>query len=149
MPVSINVWVSRKLFSGRARSFVKSSLRYFVRVAFGLPSALPVIGQCAFFRLRGLRSICIPRSVAQIGFKCFESCPVLSTVSFESDSHLASIGRSAFDRCESLTAIWLPRSIKRICDDCFALCSRLCEVAFEADSALTLSSSRSSRHAPH
>jgi hypothetical protein len=84
-----------------------------------------------------LSSICIPASVERVGDCCFQGCPLLSTVTFESGSRLAIIGKDAFLCCSALSSICIPSSVERLPYRCFEGCESLYMVTFESDSHLS------------
>ncbi len=120
-------------------------------VAFGDNSKLTSIGECAFYKCSGLKSIEIPDSVTSIGeyafYGCdgltsvtigsgvtsiessaFYDCSGLQSVTFGDNSKLTSIGGYAFYNCSGLKSIEIPDSVTSIGDGAFYKCSGLKEV---------------------
>ena len=73
-----------------------------------------------------LKSVELPQTLRQIGWKTFEDCKNLTAINFP--SQLDSIGPYAFSGCHSLTSISLPSSLKLISNCCFQTCKNLIEV---------------------
>ena len=110
-----------------------------------------VIGEQAFARLNGLRSVIIPEGVTTIGRFAFEDCYNLTSVSlpdilttidvaaFRDCTKLSSIdipmgvteiGSWAFAYCENLMRVDVPASVTKVGDNAFAYCSNLERIYF-------------------
>lgn len=94
---------TNKLISGCKNSFI--------------PNTVTSIGDSAFSRCEGLRSIEIPNSVTSIGDWAFNGCEDL--ISIEIPNSVTSIGSSAFAFCRGLRIITIPASIKSVGDIMF------------------------------
>ncbi len=88
------------------------------------------IGNYAFRRCYGLKSITIPDGVIRVGSSAFRDCKDLQSVTIP-DSVMG-IGSSAFSNCKSLTSITIPENVESIDDDAFYLCTALTEINFNA-----------------
>ena len=87
------------------------------------------IGSYIFKRLyHDLEKIIIPKSVITVGEHAFQSCNVLSSVTFEEGSQLESIGSYAFANCSSLVEINIPQGVKCIEEGTFSSCSNLINI---------------------
>jgi hypothetical protein len=76
------------------------------------------------FRCSGMESICIPRSVIEIGKWAFEGCHMLRVVIIESESKLNKIEERCFRGC-SLTTIVLPISVTFVHPTAFDECVKI------------------------
>ena len=81
------------------------------------------IGDGAFNRCTGLKSVTIPDSVTDIGSSAFSGCTGLTSVTIP-DS-VTSIGSYAFYNCTGLIGITIPNSVTSISDDAFSGCTKL------------------------
>jgi hypothetical protein len=82
-----------------------------------------------------LASICIPRSVRQIGDCCFSSCTDLETVTFEPGSQVIHIGNASFCSCP-VKIVAPPPSIEVIGKSFFDRCTNLQTLAFDSQAKL-------------
>jgi hypothetical protein len=94
---------------------------------------LPVtsIGDTAF-QGKSLTGVTIPSSVKTIGYKAFNGCHGLTTVTIPLG--VTEIGDSAFSAC-SLTTVTIPASVVRIGNNPFASCLNLTAITVAADNA--------------
>ncbi len=84
------------------------------------------IGDGAFSRAYGLKSITIPDNVTSIGVGAFSNCKGLTDVTIS--NNVTSIGNRAFVYCESLTSITIPNKVTSIGDSIFEYCTSLANV---------------------
>ena len=70
-----------------------------------------------------LTSVTIPSSVTSIGFKAFNYCSSLQTVTFAQEAKLSSIGEDAFCNCTALSTITIPSSVTSIGIKAFEVCT--------------------------
>jgi len=99
----------------------------------GTPVPVVAIGATAFSKTdaefaagdTGITTVTIPASVTSIGFKAFENCEKLTTVSFDSGSQLTTIEGAAFYDCLKLKNIVLPDTVTAIKTSAFASCYAL------------------------
>lgn len=99
----------------------------------GTPVPVVAIGATAFSKTdaefadgdTGITAVTIPASVTSIGFKAFENCQQMTTVSFKPGSQLATIDSSAFSSCLQLQTITLPETVTAIKTYAFAWCYAL------------------------
>jgi hypothetical protein len=89
-------------------------------VVLGLASRLAQIQEAAFRHCSGLKSFCVPATVASIGSDCFRHCGVLRSVSFCAGSKLTRIGDGAFAFCVRLEPLGLLGSVERVGRNCFS-----------------------------
>ena len=99
-----------------------------------LPKTIKSIGNNAFDDCSFLNSITIPAAVKEIGDYAFRYAG-LKSLSFEEHSTLETIGSEAFYSCE-LSEICIPSSVKEINYNAFSYCSSLRSVDFEKTSNL-------------
>lgn len=85
--------------------------------SYEIPEGVTSIGAGAFINNQHLRSVSIPGTAEEIGFRAFDYNFKLETVSLQDG--VRSISASAFRNCESLKEINLPKSISYIADDAF------------------------------
>ncbi len=119
-----------------------------------LPESLTEIGE-SMFAMSKLEAVKITRNVRKIDKMAFNSCTLLSTVTFESGSILneiaggcyigdRNIGESvnsdqyygAFFSCSALKTIVIPASVETIGQSAFKKCTSLLSVSFEDGSQL-------------
>ncbi|MBQ7251141.1 MAG: leucine-rich repeat protein [Kiritimatiellae bacterium] len=81
------------------------------------------IGDYAFYRCGGLKSVTIPNSVTNIGTYAFSKCNNLTQITIPNS--VKGIGSHAFYECEYLTQITIPNSIRSIGDGAFNGCKGL------------------------
>jgi hypothetical protein len=80
-------------------------------IAFEYQSQLHHIEPTAFSQWVSLRSICIPVSVRLFPHDCFNSCKLLSSLTFERGSIVTQIDFFSLYSCSSLKSICLPASL--------------------------------------
>ena len=97
------------------------------------------IGFKAFDGCSGLTSVTIPNSVTSIGNYTFEGCSSLTSVTIPNSVN--SIGYRAFFGCSSLTSVTIPNSVTSIGSDAFEGCSGLTSVVWNAKNCTDFSSS--------
>ena len=96
---------------------------------------LESIGQDCF-KMCGLESLTVPRSVKVIGRGAFCQCMQLREIVFASDSALESIGSHCFQCC-GLTEVVVPRSVRSIEACAFIGCWNLSSLRFEESSHIS------------
>lgn len=69
---------------------------------------ITTITDYAFYAIKSLTNVTIPRGIATIGGGAFFSCTNLERVTFEGDSQLNYIKASVFDGCTNLESVFLP-----------------------------------------
>jgi len=84
----------------------------------GIERKVVKIADESFDGLENLKSVTIPSSIKEIGYRAFKGCKLLNEVKL-SDG-LIIIGGSAFTECDSLTSIVVPSSVKIIDKFAFA-----------------------------
>ena len=72
-----------------------------------------------------IQTVVIPSSFTVVGYKCFEDCSNLKTVTFEDGSLCTRFGWNAFKGCTALKEIALPAKLENIEHDAFNGCSNL------------------------
>lgn len=75
-----------------------------------IPDGVVEIGEKAFYKVWGLKSVTIPDSVKVIGAHAFDDCSNLSEINF--GLGVEEIGDYAFESCTALTEITFPRNVK-------------------------------------
>jgi hypothetical protein len=114
-------------------------------VIFEADSRLNAMDPYSFLGCSRLRSICIPRVVANIHARCFFDCLSLASVTFEQNCKLSVLGERAFSGCVSLKWVSIPSSVEVLGTDCFSfnrvsynllLGQRRKKVSFESNSRL-------------
>ena len=88
-------------------------------------SVTKVLGD-AFTKLSGLKSITIPSTVTELGYRAFLECENLTEVNIL--ANIKYIDFSTFYRCEKLSSISLPEGLEIIGGDVFYGCSSLADV---------------------
>ena len=88
-----------------------------------IPSSVTKIGDGAFYRCTGLKSVTIPSSVTEIGYWAFWDCTGLKSVIIPNS--VTYIGYGAFRGCTGLTSITIPRSVTYIDMEAFYGCTGL------------------------
>ena len=88
-----------------------------------IPGNVTIIGDNAFKKCVGLRSVTIPEGVTAIGDYAFAECANLTGITIPES--VAAIGTAAFSGCTSLKTITVPRSVTRMGAYVFAGCWRL------------------------
>jgi hypothetical protein len=73
-----------------------------------------LLGNQAFQHYFSLSSICLPSSVEKLGYRCFDDCRSLSSITFEPNCELWCIECDAFGNCSSLSSICLPRKLRKL-----------------------------------
>lgn len=91
-----------------------------------IPNGVTTIGNNAFYRCVGLKSVEIPSSVTIIGLDAFQFCTGLTDVVISNG--VTTIGNSAFDTCTELTSVEIPSSVTSIGTAAFYKCVRLTSV---------------------
>ena len=96
----------------------------------GVTYSVQSVGQYAFFNMKELQAVVIPKSVTTFEKHAFEKSKNLARVAFSNkDKGLLSVGDSAFYQCTKLSSITLPNSTKRIGHSAFRYCSSLNKVS--------------------
>ena len=76
-----------------------------------------------------LTSIVLGSSVTSIGFRAFNNCSLLTSVTFTPNSNVTSIDATAFANCKNLTSINnIPQNVTNIDRDTFLTCSKLTSI---------------------
>ena len=88
------------------------------------------IGEGAFHKCSGLKSITIPNSVTSIGVAAFEDCISLESITLPAG--LKTIGNEAFYGCSGLKSITIPNSVTSIANYTFYGCSGLKSIILPA-----------------
>ncbi|HIT77172.1 MAG TPA: leucine-rich repeat protein [Candidatus Limihabitans stercoravium] len=88
-------------------------------------SVTKVLGD-AFTKLSGLKSITIPSTVTELGYRAFWECENLTEVNIL--ANIKYIDFATFYRCEKLSSISLPEGLEIIGGDVFYGCSSLADV---------------------
>lgn len=96
-------------------------------------SKLTSIGSYAFYELKNLKSIYIPKGVTKIGERAFQLCTGLETVTFAANSALTTIGDYAFITCEKLKSIVIPTGVTSIPNYAFCGCYALKTVTLPSE----------------
>ena len=91
-----------------------------------IPGDVAVIGYRAFEGCSMLASVTIPNSVTGTGDGAFEGCSLLASVTMP-DS-MTEIGHFVFKGCSSLASVTMPNSVTGIGDGAFEGCSSLASV---------------------
>ena len=76
-----------------------------------------------FTNCKNLKSITLPNSITEIGYKAFAGCEQLQTITVPTD--VTKIGENAFEDCTSLHSITLPTGIEYIGGRAFRNCVAL------------------------
>ena len=76
----------------------------------------------------GIHSVTVPESLQSIGYRAFEGCTSLESVSGLDNADLQKVGDSAFERCTALQSLDFPDGLKEIGDNAFLACSKLEDV---------------------
>ena len=93
----------------------------------GIPRWVTSIGDRAFYDLRGVETVFIPKSVTNIGMAAFAMVGSLTAVYIEDGSRLETIGDGAFSST-SIEKINIPDSVKTIGGGAFSGCTELTTV---------------------
>ncbi len=89
------------------------------------------IAESAFYGIKGLKSITLPKTVHTIENGAFYECTALTDITLSED--LRTIGESAFFGCTALTAIDISDHVMSIPESCFSGCTALENVQFPDD----------------
>ena len=92
-----------------------------------IPEGVTAIGERAFFDMKWVERVYVPKSVKSIAPLAFATCGALKAVLFEQGSELESIKPSAFAGA-GITSIAVPDSVKTIGSGAFNGCTALTEV---------------------
>ncbi|MDR0568920.1 MAG: leucine-rich repeat domain-containing protein [Spirochaetaceae bacterium] len=90
-----------------------------------LPEGVVTIGEYAFEKCTGLTNIVLPEGLASIKKSAFAGCTGLRGVAFPLS--LTGIGANAFSRCTGITSVSLPQNVSVIGEQAFEKC-RLSEI---------------------
>jgi hypothetical protein len=82
------------------------------------------------------REVIVLKSAEVLGKSCFESCPHIERVVFETGSQLRRICRSALSDCAFLTSIAIPATVNVIEESAFRSCCGLEECLMEQSALL-------------
>jgi hypothetical protein len=82
-------------------------------------------------------NLTLNRNVEILCTKCFQSCALLTSLSFQSGSRLRRIEASIFSRSAELRSLCIPASVEVLCKNCLASCVMLSTLTFESGSRLT------------
>ena len=76
-------------------------------------NGLPVvkIGDMGFANWNKFTSLSLPNTITEIGYKAFEYCSAMTTITIEEGSGLKSIGENAFYGCKKLGELTLPGTV--------------------------------------
>lgn len=111
----------------------------------GYHSENDVLGPYAFYEVKNLETVILPKSITYIGNNAFGNCagyiystdgsammtPTgLKTVVFPDGSRIARIGYGAFSNCSNLQSINFPEGLESIESSAFSMCSSLTSVEF-------------------
>lgn len=88
-----------------------------------IPDGVTEIGEKAFFRCTGMRSVTMPNSVTKIGNRAFNSCFDLQSIVIPNS--VKEIQECAFMCCYNLQQFTIPEGITRIEDSVFSSCKAL------------------------
>lgn len=99
--------------------------------ALNIGSGITRIGDYAFHRMTGLKSVTVPANVASIGRYAFGGCINLSTVIFPQDSKLTDIGRIAF-ASSGIREFTAPPNLRIIQRQAFSYCTALQRVVLDS-----------------
>lgn len=88
------------------------------------------------FNGRSLTGVTIPATVVRIETSAFQSCKLLTNVTFATDSRLKTIGNHAFNGCSGLTGITIPATVTSLGNNVFQSCTGLTDITFAAGSKL-------------
>lgn len=94
-----------------------------------IPNGVDVVGQDAFYGIRGLIHVVFPATVKHIGKNAFQKCCDLAQIDFPAT--LCSIGDYGFDVCQNLTAIRIPANIQTFGTMTFGCCKKLSDVVLQ------------------
>lgn len=94
-----------------------------------IPDSVTNIGYKAFYNCQGLTSITIPDIVNSIGDSAFYSCTGLTSITIPDSVN--SIGGFAFRGCTGLTSITISNSVTSIGANAFFGCSNLTSITFK------------------
>jgi hypothetical protein len=130
LDISHGYWIIPRQTTRILPSYDGTTLIRFIAFEFG--SQLTRIDSCAFYGYRGLRSICLPRSVETICTLAFANCTELSSLTFERSSSLTRIEESLFTWSWfwSDLSIHLPASLQILHYNAFP-CRRISQITIE------------------
>ncbi|MGN0818499.1 MAG: leucine-rich repeat domain-containing protein, partial [Candidatus Coproplasma sp.] len=86
------------------------------------------INSYLFYNDNNIKTVTIPDSVSQLGYKLFSNCGWLESVTFGSGSAILSIPEQCFSYCDKLSSVNIPKSVTVIYSDAFSWCKSLTEI---------------------
>ena len=119
-------------YDGNYSSKYSGNLTIPNKVTYGGTSySVTSIGEYAFERCSGLKSVTISSGVTTIGRGAFEECS--SLISIEIPNSVTSIGSYAFCRCSSLTSVTIGSGVTSIDSSAFQECSGLTKISVDVN----------------
>lgn len=100
------------------------------KIVFDRESQVSNIGDSAFYRCSGMKSVVIPGTVINIGASAFRDCDHLEDIIITNGAR--NIGNNAFSGCSWLSQISIPSSVNSIGDYAFYRCYNLTSVTISS-----------------
>ena len=105
-----------------------------VDITVTIPEGYTTIGNNAFEKCYGLKSITIPGSVTNVYYNAFDNCKNLATVNFaDSTQTRLSFGNKAFVGCTALNNVELPARLTILGAGAFQGCTSLTDLSTTSD----------------
>ena len=96
-----------------------------------IPSQVNDISEGAFFYLKGIRQIELPKNLKAIRWAAFAGCSNLMQI--ELPDSLQQIDGAAFGECNSLTSVYIPKNVRYIDPSAFACCKNLTSIVVDPE----------------
>jgi len=91
------------------------------------------IGEYAFFNMKNLQAVVIPKTVVSLNYRSFEKSPNLARVVFtNTQGNLQTIGERAFYECPKINNVVMPNSVTRVDRSAFQYCNTLGSVTLSS-----------------
>lgn len=91
-----------------------------------IENGVTTISPWAFYDCSKLKSVTLPQSINEIGYRSFSYCENLRRISIPDG--ITKINGNTFEKCTGLRSVYLPNSVTEIDDHAFSYCSNLTSI---------------------